>query len=111
MLEIVLNEVNECGATGVWRVLLFLRFYMIVYKVTVSFHARCLYHWLKGDYDAWLDCLDAEDNKGADTQLPLSFQKSLKKTSILMFSLDGTTGFHLRTSYPLFSLPDDLCIM
>ncbi len=64
MLEIVLNEVNECGATGVWRVLLFLRFYMIVYKVTVSFHARCLYHWLKGDYDAWLDCLDAEDNKG-----------------------------------------------
>lgn len=63
MLEVVLNEINECGATGIWRVLLFLRFYMIVCRVTVSFYARCLYHWLKGDYDAWLDYLETESNK------------------------------------------------
>lgn len=63
MLEIILNEVNECGATGIWKPLLFLRFYMIVCGVTVAFHARSLYHWLKGDYDAWLDYLEAEDNE------------------------------------------------
>jgi len=64
MLDIVLNEVNECGVTGIWRVLLFLRFYMIVCRVTVSWYIRSFSHWLKGDYDAWLDSLEAEINEG-----------------------------------------------
>lgn len=63
MLDIVLNEVDECGATGIWKALLFLRFCMIVCRVTVSCHIEALQHRLKGDYDAWLDELEEEMNK------------------------------------------------
>lgn len=63
MLEIILNEIDECNATGIWWIYLFLRFSMVYCKSVVSFHSRSLYHRIKGDHDAWLDYLEAEDNK------------------------------------------------
>jgi len=63
VLKIVLNEVDECGAVGIWRVLLFLRFCTIAYIAYLIGYTKFYFHWLKGDVDEWLNNFEAEDNK------------------------------------------------
>lgn len=59
----------------------------------------------------WIIILRKKAIRGADTQLLLSFQKPIKKASILMFSLDGATSLYLRAPYTLFNFSGDLCIV